>query len=136
MKYVVWGTVLMLLTAGLVYGLVAVRYEGEIAEADSRIEAKSAEFIELLSVPTTESPPPQTTPPPVTEIETDAEFCLTCHDKDQISSFHYLEEIKAFEEKLGKPIMICTTCHGEPVMPVHFKAIQRKDAKCEACHIC
>lgn len=135
MKSVVLGAVIVLLTAGVVYGLVSLRYSSEIERTEAEIAARSGELISLLTTPAPPLPePPAPTPRPV-ERNLTSGFCLKCHDKEQLSAFHYPERIKALEEAKGRRIRICTTCHGEPVMPVHFKAIQAGRARCEACHI-
>jgi hypothetical protein len=133
MKSVFLGAAIVLITFGVVYSFVALEFVDEISQAESQIDEKSSELIGIWSVPTT-TPLPQTPTPPK-EIETDNDFCLNCHDKAQTASFHYPEKIKAFEESQGRPVRICTNCHGEPVMPVHFKAIQTEMVKCETCHI-
>jgi|GEM_PF-3368413 len=125
---------LALITAGSVYSYVAGDYEGRIADMDREIDSKSFELIDIWKAPTP-TPPPQTETPLLPEVETDAEFCLGCHDKEQTASFHYPDQIKTLEEEKGLAVRICTTCHGEPVMPVHFKLIQDKKVKCETCHI-
>jgi hypothetical protein len=124
---------IVLITVGVVYSFVSLEFVDKISQADSEIEEKSSELIEIWSVRT--STPPPKTPPPPTEVEVDNEFCLDCHDKAQLESFHYPENIKALEESKGLPLRICTSCHGEPVMPVHFKAIQKEVVECETCHI-
>jgi hypothetical protein len=133
MKSVFLGVVIVLIAFGVVYSFVALEFEDRISQADSEIQQKSGELIDIWTAPTP-TPPPQITPPPK-EIKTDNEFCLNCHDKAQVSSFHYPEKIKSLEESKGLPVQICTSCHGEPVMPVHFKAIRGGVVKCEACHI-
>jgi hypothetical protein len=133
MKLALFGSVLVIATAAVVYGLVAMNFEADIEVADLQIDSKSTELVEILTTPVTS--PQQTIPPQETELKKESEFCLSCHEKTYLSSFHYPERIKALEEKKGKPIRICTTCHGEPAMPVHFKAIQRKAVNCEACHL-
>lgn len=125
---------LALITAGAVYSYVAMDYEGRIADVNTEINAKSFELINIWKAPTP-TPAPQTPAPLLPQVETNAEFCLGCHDKEQTASFHYPDTIKTLEEEKGLPVRICTTCHGEPVMPVHFKLIQDKKVKCEACHI-
>jgi hypothetical protein len=125
---------LALITAGAVYSYVALDYEGRLADVDREIDAKSFELIDIWNAPPP-TPAPQTPAPPIPEAVTDTEFCLTCHDKAQTASFHYPDKIKALEEERGFPVRICTSCHGEPVMPVHFPLMQDKAVKCEACHI-
>lgn len=135
MRYVLLGAVLVLLTAGVVYGLVVLRYTTEITDADAQIGLISNELIKVWTEPVAVSVPSPATPSPVERGELTSVFCLKCHDRGKLSSFHYPGEIKALEERRGRPILICTTCHGEPVMPVHFKAIQKKVVRCETCHI-
>jgi hypothetical protein len=135
MKNILLGSILVLFVALLVYGLVTLDFENNISKADIQIEDKSTELIALLSTPVTKPPSPPSTPVPKAEVDLNDEFCFKCHDKTQVSSFHFPERIKAIDEKKGKPISICTTCHGEPVMFVHFSLIQKKIVKCETCHI-
>jgi hypothetical protein len=136
MKKVLLPAIVALLTAGIVYGLVARSFTEDIAEANEEIVELNSELLELLTSQDNKSVPTPAPPPPVDkEVELTLELCFKCHDKGQISSFHYPERIKLIDEEKGRPIRICTTCHGEPVMPVHFSAIQRKVVKCEACHI-
>jgi hypothetical protein len=133
MKSVFLGAAIVLITIGVVYSFVTLEFEDEISQVESQIDEKSSELIGIWSVPTS-TPTPQTPTPPK-EIETDNEFCLNCHDKTQLASFHYPERIKAVEESKGLPVRICTSCHGEPVMSIHFKAIKNNLIKCETCHI-
>lgn len=125
---------LALITAGAVYSYVALDYEGRLADVDREIDVKSFELIDIWNAPPL-TPAPQTPAPSLPEAVADTEFCLGCHDKEQTASFHYPDKIKAFEEEKGLSVRICTSCHGEPVMPVHFKILQDKAVKCEACHI-
>src|SRR3972149_10408185 len=117
MRRIFLGTALAILLSGLVYGLVSLKYEGVIEKADSNIDSKSAELIGLWSAPVTTSPPspaaPQEEEGPPTH-----DFCFKCHDEGQVRSFHFPEKIRLIDEARGKRVMICTTCHGSPVMPV------------------
>jgi hypothetical protein len=135
LKEALIGFVLVAATVALVYGFAADGYSRKIAETDFEIDQKSKELLEIISTPQI-TPPPQTLPPVKdNSIDLSNDFCLRCHDKAQVSSFHFPPRIKAIEEKKGRPIRICTSCHGEPVMPVHFNAVQRKIVQCETCHI-
>ncbi len=134
MKLVVPATLLVLLTSGVVYGLITAKYTGEIDSADEELNLIGAEIIMLTKQPTVSSPAP-TPGKKETDIYLSTELCYSCHSEQVAREFHFPEAIKEIDEKRGKPVRICTTCHGEPVMPVHFRAVQEKKAVCEACHI-
>ncbi len=136
MRYLGLFIVFTLLTATMVYGLTAVRYSGEIGKTDEKINRLSLEIVNLSTRPLNLSKfPPITSSPIEIDVELTAKFCFDCHDKGHVESFHYPEMIKQIEEKKGRPVRICTNCHGSPVMPVHFEAIQEKRVQCDACHL-
>jgi hypothetical protein len=134
MKYAISVTIIVVMSAGLVYGIVSMSYLDDIERLDADISLKSRELAVLL-IPVTTPPPPTTKPPPVESVDLKNELCLRCHDRAQVESFHFPARIKAVEEKKERPIRICTTCHGESAMFVHFAAIQEERLKCETCHI-
>lgn len=134
MKLILPATLLVLLTSGLVYGLLMTKYTTDIGSAEEEINLIGAEIIMLTRQSGTSSPP-QTTTKKKIDVDLNTDLCYTCHRESAVREFHYPENIKEIDEKRGKVVRICTTCHGEPVMPVHFKAIQEKKVVCETCHL-
>lgn len=133
MKFWIISAALVIVVAALIYGVIAIEYKGKIREADEKIALHNNELIKFYNTPIT--PPPQIDPEDALPPSTDTSFCLTCHEKKHVASFHNPDTILKIDQERGLPVRICTTCHGSPVMPVHFKAIKRDDAKCEACHL-
>jgi len=127
--------VLFILTSSMVYAIVGLKYQGEIERSDQRIESMASELIQLWTEQGSEGGKPAVAPAPELPSQPPASFCLSCHEKAQVTSFHTPERIKEIDESRGRPVRICTTCHGSPVMPVHYKAIQRGSLKCDACHL-
>jgi hypothetical protein len=68
MKYAISVTIIVVMSAGLVYGIVSMSYLDDIERLDADISLKSRELAVLL-IPVTTPPPPTTKPPPVESVE-------------------------------------------------------------------
>ncbi len=64
-----------------------------------------------------------------------AEFCMSCHDRGKLVSFHYPSKIKLIDEYKNKTVRICTKCHGQVPHDVHRVIMDRGGMTCQACHM-
>jgi len=64
-----------------------------------------------------------------------SEFCISCHGRGKLASFHYPSKIKLIDEYKNKTVRICTKCHGQVAHDVHRVIMDRGGMTCQACHM-